>query len=114
MRQVQISRIKRFDSYLPLLLIACLNAPAGRADEAPQPASGASDTKLAASTPQFNDIPSFSISTLQPSKFKPRPVIEPDTELKGSVTVDEQVSSPSQLIGKLMESALAKDRKSVV
>ncbi|PWU03464.1 MAG: hypothetical protein C5B53_00420 [Candidatus Melainabacteria bacterium] len=109
MRQVQISRIKRLDSYLPLLLIACLNAPAGRADEATQPASGAGPTKLASSTPQFNDVPSISISTLQPSKFKQKPVIEPDTELKGSVSVNEQISSPSQLIGKLMESALAKD-----
>ena len=107
MRQVQIS--KKLDSYLPLLLIACLNAPAGLAQEAPQPATNTGDNTLAASTPQFNDVPSFSISTLQPSKFKQRPVIEPDTELKGSVTVNEQVVSPSQLIGKLMESAIAKD-----
>lgn len=115
MRQVRTFKNRPTNAYLPLLLIACLNAPAGRCDEATQPVSDpsansadSSANKLA-STPQFNDIPSISISTFQPSKFKQRRAIVPDAELKGSVTVTEQVIPPSQLIGKLMESALAKD-----
>jgi hypothetical protein len=59
--------------------------------------------------PHFEDISSISISTFQPSQFEARPLLQPDTELKGSVSVNEQVTSPTQLIGRLTSSALEKD-----
>ena len=74
-----------------------------------QPSSISSPSATAAINPHFEDIPSISLSTFQPSEFKSRPLLQPDTELKGSVSVNEQVTSPTQLIGRLTLSALEKD-----
>ncbi len=89
-------------------MAVCIPATAHEASEVRTPI----ECQAAAPVPLFRELPSFSLPALEPSVFSAHPVVQSKIELKGSVTVYEQLFSlpgPGQVIDHLVETAVARD-----